>query len=64
MKIADNSLAHATLQALYLQICERKVQSPQKAREGDKFDVFTKVSEPPYKVVLLCNVVLNNIQRF
>ena len=40
---------------------ERYGDLPQKTIEGNKIDIFTKVSEPSFQVVWLCNNVLSDI---
>ena len=63
MEIADDS---PSLQALYLPFVQKNgTESRHRRQEKEtNLDVFTKVSEPSFQVVWLCNVVLIDIQRF
>ena len=62
----NNSIAHAKLQALYLSfMLKDSTESHNRRQEREtNFYIFDKVGEPSFQVVWLCNVVLNNIQRF
>ena len=63
-KLEDNYIAHAKLQALYLPfVLKNGMVSRHRRQEREtNFDVFDKVSEPSFQIVLPCNVVLSTFK--
>ena len=65
IKTAGLSLSNVTLLALYMYLSYvSKKAKESHNRKGDKIQHFTKLSEPCFQIVWLCNTVLSNLQRF